>query len=92
MSAYTSDHLYNSNLSYYSNKLCPLQIHIDFKDSFSNDYSVVLYDYLGQKVLESQILQPQSILNLECLSTGLYQLTIVNRQSITVDRRPIYKD
>jgi len=67
-------------------------IHIDFKDSFSNDYSVVLYDYLGQKVLESQILQPQSILNLECLSTGLYQLTIVNRQSITVDRRPIYKD
>jgi len=36
MSAYTSDHLYNSNLSYYSNKLCPLQIHIDFKDKINN--------------------------------------------------------
>ena len=67
-------------------------IHIDFKDSFANDYSVVIYDYLGQKVLESRIVQPKSIVNLECLASGLYQLTIVNNQSVTVYRKSIYKD
>jgi hypothetical protein len=65
---------------------------IDFKDSFSNNFSFVICDYIGQKVLESKIFQSKSFVNLEYLSSGLYTITISNDQSDIVCRKSIYKD
>jgi hypothetical protein len=67
-------------------------LNVDFKDPFSQGYSAFIYDCLGRKVVESPITQPKSILNLDGLSTGLYQLTIVNNQFEIVYRKSIYKD
>ena len=67
-------------------------LHIDFKDSFSNNYSVVMFDYLGRKVLESQITQAKSIINLESLSSGLYSIAITNDKSEILYRKSIFKD
>lgn len=65
---------------------------IDFKDSFSNNFSFVICDYIGRKVLESKIFQSKSFINLEYLSSGLYTITISNDQSDIVCRKSIYKD
>lgn len=67
-------------------------LNVDFKDPFSQGYSAFIYDCLGRKVVESPITQPKSILNLDGLSTGWYQLTIVNNQFEIVYRKSIYKD
>jgi arabinose-5-phosphate isomerase len=67
-------------------------VYIDFKDSFSNDFSFVICDYIGRKVLESKILQSKTLVNLEHLSSGLYTITISNDQSDIVCRKSIYKD
>jgi hypothetical protein len=67
-------------------------VNIDFKDSFSNDFSFVICDYIGRKVLESKILQSKTLVNLEYLSSGLYTITISNDQSDIVCRKSIYKD
>jgi len=67
-------------------------LHIDLKDSLLNNYSVVIYDYMGRKVLESQIAQTKSIFNIECLSSGLYSIAITNDKSEILYRKSIFKD
>ncbi len=67
-------------------------LHIDFKDSFSNNYSFEIHDYIGRKVLESRILEPKSLVNLEFLSSGLYSIAITNDKSEIVYRKSILKD
>ena len=67
-------------------------LHIDFKDSFSKDISVYIYDCLGRKVLESKITDSNSIVNIESLTSGLYELAIVRNQSELLFRKSIYKD
>jgi len=67
-------------------------LQIDFKDSFSNNYSFVIHDYIGRKVLESRILEPKSLVNLECLSSGWYSIAITNGKSEIVYRKSILKD
>ncbi len=67
-------------------------LHVDFKDSFSNNYSFVIYDCLGRKVLESTIINSSSIVNIGFLSSGLYELAILRDQSEVIFRKSIYKD
>ena len=67
-------------------------LHIDFKDSFSNHYSYTIYDCLGRTVLEAKLVNPISIVNLEFLSSGLYELAILGNQSELLFRKTIYKD
>ena len=67
-------------------------LHIDFKDSFSRNYSLIVYDCLGRMVLESRIVDPSSIINIESLSSGLYELAILNDNSELIFRKSIYKD
>jgi hypothetical protein len=67
-------------------------LHIDFKDSFSKDYSIVIYDCLGRKVFESKIAEPNSIINIESLSSGLYEIAILSNQLELLYRETIYKD
>ena len=67
-------------------------LHIDFKDSFSYKYSFVIYDCLGREVLESVIVDPNSSVNIESLSSGLYELAILREESEVIFRKSIYKD
>ncbi len=67
-------------------------VNIDFKDSFSNNFSFAIFDYIGRKVLESKILQSKTLVNLECLSSGLYSISISNNHGEIVYRKSIYKD
>ncbi len=67
-------------------------LNIDFKDSFSNNFSLVIHDYIGRKVLESRILEPKSLVNIECLSSGLYSIAITNGKSEILYRKSIFKD
>ncbi len=66
--------------------------YIDFKDSFSNKFTYVLHDYLGRKVQESTILEPKTLVNLNSLSCGLYELTIKNELSEIIFRKSIFKN
>lgn len=67
-------------------------LHIDFADSFSNHYSAFIFDYLGRKVFESHINEAKSILNLQNLSSGIYEFRIKNDLSDFIFRKSIYKN
>ncbi len=67
-------------------------IYIDFKDSFSSDFSYIIHDNIGRRVMESKIFQSKSLVNLEFLASGLYTISISNNSGNIVYRKSIYKD
>ena len=67
-------------------------LYINFRDSFSKQFSCIVYDHLGRKVKESKIFEPQSMINLTSCANGLYELTIFKDQNQIVCRKKIFKN
>ena len=81
----TTEEAINNKLNVYPN---PAENHISISTNYEKNYSVVLYNVLGEKVLESS---EKSNINISNLSSGMYIIhlkgidgTIINTQKLEI--------